>query len=80
MIKITSNKKMLTVFLSKNERIDIIKANQIIKTGKRIIAQNNLNSIVVEVNYTSKASNDGIELLERYLSKCNTIPVIMISS
>ncbi|MCB9360695.1 MAG: hypothetical protein H6587_03580 [Flavobacteriales bacterium] len=80
MIKITSNKKMLTVFISKNERIDIIKANQIIKTGKRIIAQNNLNSIVVEVNHTTKASIDGIELLERYLSKCNTIPVIMISS
>lgn len=71
---------MLTVFISKNERIDIIKANQIIKTGKRIIAQNNLNSIVVEVNHTTKASIDGIELLERYLSKCNTIPVIMISS
>ncbi len=71
---------MLKVIISKNEKVDFEDAKRIINKGRRMIKQNKLNAIVVEIDSSSRVDKSAVDLFEKVLCYSDDFPVIMIGA
>jgi len=80
MTRISISDNTLRVLISKNERINFNKAKKIIRQGKRMILQNEANSIIVEIDNTSRVNSEALKFFERTLRNSKDFPIIVIGS
>ena len=80
MTRLLCNDNVLSVFISKNEKINIDSLKLLMGKGRRMIQQNNATSLVVQLEYTSKVNKDTLAFFNRVLCYSSNFPVIIINS
>jgi len=77
MINLISEDTKLRVFTSKNERIKLNVAKQLIRKSKRMINQNSLSEVVIDNN--PRIDKSALDFVNRVLCE-NNFPIAIINS
>jgi len=64
MIRLQINESKLVITLSDKKRIDLDKAKELLEKGRRMVSQNRVDKLVIEVKKPVKISNSALELME----------------
>jgi hypothetical protein len=73
-----SRDNKLSVIISKSEKINLKKAKKTIRTGKRMIRQNQIKTVTVEIKNYSWIDKSALEFFNRILSRSHDSPAIMM--
>jgi len=79
MINLVSEDTKLRVFISKNERIKLNVAKQLIRKSKRMINQNSLSEVVIDMDNNPRIDKSALDFVNRVLCE-NNFPIAIINS
>ncbi len=78
MTSLRCNNFEVRVFISKNEKITVDKAKELIVKARRMIAQNKANSVIIEFENTPRVNRSASEFFNRVLCIDSNFPVAII--
>ncbi len=79
MVNLVSGDNKLRVFITKNERIKLSVAKQLIRKSKRMIQQNSLAEVVIDLDNNPRIDKSALDFVNRVLCK-NNFPIAIINS
>ncbi len=78
MTSLRCNDFVVKVFISKNEKITIDKTKGLILKARRMIAQNNASSVLIEFENTPRINKSAFKFFNRVLCIDSSFPVVII--
>jgi len=80
MISIGVAKNVLKIQISKGENLDVALANNLIRKGNRLVVQNRVTSVILEIENSSYHDDNALILLESTFKESYGFPVEINSS
>ncbi len=80
MISLRSKDYVLKVSISKEEKITITKAKNLIRKARRMTQQNRLTSIIVVIDNSRKIDENVLSFYNKVLCNSSDFPVAMINN
>ncbi len=75
MISYRHNNNALNVLVSQDEKINITKVKHLIKKGRRVIQQNNVNTLTIELKKVNKINTNAFTLFNKAVTCSTNFPI-----
>lgn len=80
MIRLRISEETLNVLISKEEKLDLNKAKDLIRKGRRMILQSSAESLIIELKNANRINPPAMNLFRRMVRCSEDFPIKIISN